>query len=322
LADFDFRTGVPWGERMSTFVEIAPAEYDANAFAGFDPSVADFEIANARALIWLSQLAYEAHRDLTIDTVSREWGFTSAVPFILEKTSLNGNFETCGLIAERADAVILAFAGTDPGIWQNLATDIDIRPDPGTDTHQGFQLAVQAAQTQIGQAVLRSQQSQKPLFITGHSLGAALAALAAQIAAAAGTPPRAVYVFGMPRTGGLRFQASYDASLGALTYRLVYGIDLVARVPPSSLGFRHVGRLLQCAAGAKFDGAQPLSQVGSDDPPFSDQLRNVFVRDVGDVLSGNILSPAGSGTFGPLFQFIPPEIRDHLQDSYWKALTP
>jgi len=307
---------------MSTFVEIAPAEYDANAFAGFDPSTAGFEIANARALIWLSQLAYEAHRELTIDAVSREWGFTSAVPFIKAKTSLNGNFETCGLIAERTGAVILAFAGTDPGIWQNLATDIAIQPDPNTDTHQGFQLAVQAAQVEIGQAVSRSQQSQKPLFITGHSLGAALAALAAQMALAADTPPRAVYVFGMPRTGGLRFQASYDASLGALTYRLVHGIDLVARVPPSSLGFRHVGRLLQCAAGAKFDGAQPLSQVGSDDPPFSDELRNVFARDVGDVLSGNILSPAGSGTFGPLFQFIPPEIRDHLQDSYWKALTP
>jgi hypothetical protein len=41
---------------MSTFVEIAPAEYDANAFAGFNPLVADFEIANARALIWLSLL--------------------------------------------------------------------------------------------------------------------------------------------------------------------------------------------------------------------------------------------------------------------------
>jgi len=306
---------------MSTFVEIAPAEYDANAFAGFDPSVAGFEIANARALIWLSQLAYEAHRDLTIDTVSREWGFTTAVPFIQEKTGLNGNFETCGLVAERADAVILAFAGTDPGIWQNLATNIDIPLDPATDTHQGFQLAVQAARMQIGQAVLRSQQSQKPLFITGHSLGAALAALAAQMASAAGTPPHAVYVFGMPRTGGLRFQAGYDASLGALTYRLVYGVDLVARVPPSSLMFHHVGRLLECVAGAKFDGAQ-LSQLPSDAPPFSEELRSLLVRNVGDVLSGNILSPAGSGTFGPLFQFIPPEIRDHLQDSYWKALTP
>ena len=80
--------------------------------------------------------------------------------------------------------------------------------------------------------------------------------------------------------------------------------------------------MLQCAAGAKFDAAQPLSQIGSDDPPFLAQFSGVFLREIGNVLSGNILSPAGPGTFGPLFRFLPPEIRDHLQDSYWKALTP
>jgi triacylglycerol lipase len=106
-----------------------------------------------------------------------------------------------------------------------------------------------------------------------------------------------------------------------VTYRLVHGIDLVARVGPSSIGFRHVGRLLQCAAGAKFDPTR-LSQPGGDEPPFSGELQNVFLRGIGNILSGNILSPEGLGTFGPLLRFIPPEIRDHLQDSYWKALTP
>ena len=47
---------------MSTFVEIAPDEYDPAAFKGFEPSAAGFDIANARALMWLSQLAYETHR--------------------------------------------------------------------------------------------------------------------------------------------------------------------------------------------------------------------------------------------------------------------
>jgi triacylglycerol lipase len=126
----------------------------------------------------------------------------------------------------------------------------------------------------------------------------------------------------MPRVGGEQFRTSYDASLGALTYRLVHGIDLVARVPPSSIGFRHVGGMLQCDAGAKCDGTRPLSPIGSDDPPFSEQLPNMFRRGVSDILSANILSPTGPGTFGPMFRFIPPEIRDHLQDSYWKALTP
>jgi triacylglycerol lipase len=307
---------------MSTFVEITPEEYDAAAFRNFKPSAAGFELANARALMWFSQLAYETHRTPTIETVSGKWDFTSVFPFIKNKTSLKGSFETCGIIGERADAVILAFAGTDPGIWQNLATDFNPLPQMGSDIHEGFRLAAAAAQPEIERAVGLCRQSGKPFFITGHSLGAALAGLAAQMAFADGMPPRAVYGYGMPRVGGVRFEASYDAQLGALTYRLVHGIDLVARVPMSSIGFRHVGRVLQCAAGAKFDAAQPLSEIGADDPQFSTELSGMFLRGVGNVLSGNILSPVGPGTFGPLFRFIPPEIRDHLQDSYWKALTP
>jgi len=34
---------------MSTFVEIAPDEYDPAAFKDFEPSAAGFKIANARA---------------------------------------------------------------------------------------------------------------------------------------------------------------------------------------------------------------------------------------------------------------------------------
>jgi triacylglycerol lipase len=272
--------------------------------------------------MWLSQLAYETHRIPTIEAVSQIWDFKSVVSFIKHKTSLKGSFETCGLIGERAGAVIMAFAGTDPGIWQNLATDFTPLPQAGSDIHEGFHLAAAAAQSEIEQAVRLSLRSQKPLFITGHSLGAALAVLAAQVALEKGLQPSAVYTFGMPRVGGERFKANYDAGLGALTYRLVHGIDLVARVPPSSVGFRHVGRVLQCDAGAKFDETKPLSPIGSDDPPFGEQLPNMFGRAVGNILSGSILSPTGPGTFGPFFRFIPPEIRDHLQDSYWKALTP
>ena len=99
-----------------------------------------------------------------------------------------------------------------------------------------------------------------------------------------------------------------------MTYRLVHGIDLVARVPMSSLGFRHVGRLLHCAAGQKFAEVQQLSQVGSDEPAFAQQFANIFLRGVNNILSGRILSEPGPGTFGPLFRFLPPEIRDHLQD--------
>ena len=306
---------------MSTFVEIAPDEYDGSAFDGFNALAGGFDIGNARALMWMAQLSYETHQPVTIQVVSGKWGFSSAIPFSKRKTELNGSFETCGIIAERPDAVILAFAGTDPVVWQNLATDFSARPTANTNTHAGFERAAGAAAPEVAQAIQISQQSHRPLFITGHSLGAALAALAAQMAVAGGLPPRAVYAFGMPRVGGSQFQASYNASLGDVTYRLVHGIDLVARVPMSSLGYRHVGRLLQCAGGAKFTATQVLSQVGSDEPAFAQQFANVFLRGINNVLSGRVLSEPGPGTFGPLFRFLPPEIRDHLQDSYYKALT-
>jgi len=275
---------------VSTFVEIAPDEYDDAAFDGFDASAGGFAIGNARALMWMAQLAYETHQPSTIQVLSGKWSFSSAIPFSKRKTGLNGTFETCGIIAERPDAVILAFAGTDPGVWQNLATDFNARPTANTDTHAGFELAAGAAAPEIAQATQISRQLQRPLFITGHSLGAALAALAAQMAAAGGSPPRAVYTFGMPRVGGSRFQARYDPSLGDVTYRLVHGVDLVARVPMSSLGFRHVGRLLHCAAGAKFAATQPLSQLGTDEPTFAQQFANIFLRGVNNILSGLSLS--------------------------------
>ena len=307
---------------MSTLVEIDPDEYDPAAFEGFSATAAGFKVANARALMWFCQLAYETHRIATVQAVYPLWGFRSVVPFIARKSSLNGSFETCGLIGERDDAVILAFAGTDPGIWQNLATDLTLLPRAGSDIHEGFRRAAAAAQSEIEAAIQLAQQTRKAFFIAGHSLGAALAALAATTALAKNSPPTAIYAFGMPRVGGEQFRAAYDPSLGALTYRLVYGLDLVARVPPSLAGFRHLGRALLCDAGAKFDEAQPLTPIGTDDPQFSQQLAKMIGRGFGNLLSGHLLSPAGPGTFGSLFRFIPPEIRDHLQDSYWKALSP
>ena len=281
----------------STFVEIDLDEYDDAAFSGFNASAGGFVIGNARALMWLAQLAYETHQPSTIQVVSGKWRFSSAIPFSKRKTGLTGSFETCGIIAERLDAVILAFAGTDPSVWQNLATDFNARPK-ANNKHAGFELAARPATPEVAQATQISRQSQKPLFITGHSLGAALAVLAAEMAVAGGLRPRAVYTFGMPRVGGSQFQASYNASLGDETYRLVHGIDLVARVPMSSLGFRHVGQMLHCAAGQKFAEIQPLSQVGSDEPAFAQQFANIFLHGVNNILSGRILSEPGPGTLG------------------------
>jgi hypothetical protein len=60
-------------------------------------------------------------------------------------------------------AIVLAFAGTDPGVWQTVATDGQVRLLPGTNTHVGFQAALNGARDVIQQAVAKSQQTDKPL---------------------------------------------------------------------------------------------------------------------------------------------------------------
>jgi hypothetical protein len=158
------------------------------------------------------------------------------------------------------------------------------------------------------------------LFVTGHSLGAALAGLAARFCESNGTRPRAVYGYGMPRAGGTRFQADYNGKLGQMTFRLVHGRDVVARVPMSGIGFRHVGRVLECESGSKLDPAR-LSPEVSDDPESAVGLAHTLVSGAEGLLSGHLLSPPGPGTFGPFFKFLPQPIRDHLQDCYYNALA-
>src|SRR5207249_44832 len=107
------------------------------------------------------------------------------------------------------------------------------------------------------------------LFIAGHSLGGALAAITAhRLVTELDAPVTAVYTFGMPRPGSPAFAGAYDQRRGMCTYRLVQGEDIVPTVAPSFLGFHHLGRYLHCDRGAKFDAAKLSPDTQSDEPLF------------------------------------------------------
>jgi hypothetical protein len=75
---------------------------------------------------------------------------------------------------------------------------------------------------------------------TGHSLGGALAALA--VAEAISGEPAACITFGAPRPGN-GAAARLVRQRAAFARRWVHGSDVVPRLPPALLGFRHAGDL-------------------------------------------------------------------------------
>jgi len=335
---------------MSDFVQFPKDVYEraGNVFEAFDPATSRFTIGNARSLMWFAQLAYEVdntgQNDTTakVQTIATSWGFERIIGFRAHKIELGTVYDTTGLIGIRSNAVVLAFAGTDAGVWETIATDARLRIDENTHTHRGFQAAADAPEVVDAVSIALSTRSEtRPLFICGHSLGAALGIIAALTAARDDRPPRAVYGYGTPRPGDRIFRDQYNASLGRVTYRLVHARDLVARVPMSFLGYRHVGRLLECGVGEKFEQTRLSQDVSSSpdaDAAFVAHMFQVGGSSVSDALTGlvtgglngesvreaisRLLQPAGHGPLTNLFKFLPPPIREHLQDQYIEALAP
>jgi hypothetical protein len=78
------------------------------------------------------------------------------------------------------------------------------------------------------------------LHVTGHSLGAAMAALAAFELVKLGYHVATQYTFGQPRVGNQAFAALFQREMGATgQYRVTHYHDPVPHVPLESMGFYH-----------------------------------------------------------------------------------
>jgi hypothetical protein len=86
--------------------------------------------------------------------------------------------------------------------------------------------------------------SARPLWLTGHSLGGALAALAAWPLERRGLEVHQVYTFGAPMFCDTAAVEGYNLRLGSRVWRYVNEADLIPALPLSGLlhnDYRHVG---------------------------------------------------------------------------------
>jgi triacylglycerol lipase len=82
------------------------------------------------------------------------------------------------------------------------------------------------------------------LWITGHSLGAALATLAvAKLRMEDDRPVNGLYTYGSPRVGDRIFARNFNQEFVA-AFRLVNNTDIVTRAPARIMLYSHVGHFL------------------------------------------------------------------------------
>jgi len=144
-----------------------------------------------------------------------------------------------GLVGFCEQSAVLAFRGTQS--IGNCLTDADTMfvsqsPYPGR-VHCGFARAVESVWPEVCR-ILGSPSRAKPLWVTGHSLGGAMATLASVRLASEGYKVRAVYTYGSPRASDRIFRDSYSLA----NYRFVNDNDLVPHLPVRWC-YKHVGKL-------------------------------------------------------------------------------
>ena len=84
----------------------------------------------------------------------------------------------------------------------------------------------------------------RPLYVTGHSLGGAVATIASAYLSQKGYRIASLYTSGQPLTGDKNFQAIIKAHLRQRYHRLVTKGDLVPQIPPPSTVSKTVSEIL------------------------------------------------------------------------------
>jgi hypothetical protein len=152
--------------------------------------------------------------------------------------------DTQAFLVSNDEYAVLAFRGTEPTKGRDISTDaraFKVSVIEGR-VHGGFLGGYNSVRENILKAL--KQVLGLPIYITGHSLGAALATVATnhlEGEVLEGIPLRdqiaACYTFGSPRVGNNQFDREFKSAI----YRVVNTTDIVTVVPLLLMGYTHIG---------------------------------------------------------------------------------
>jgi hypothetical protein len=261
--------------------------FDGRESVRFDPGARSVTRANAW---WLAEAALLSYWDPGEATA--RFGAAGLSAEIVDHGG------TQAYVAAMPGAVIVTFRGTEPDQLVDSLADARIALVPWTHgaVHAGFRDALERVWTPLVEK-LTPLAGSRAVWFSGHSLGAALATLAAdRFPATAG-----VCTLGSPRVGDRRFAAAFDHRFGDRAARYVNDTDIVTHLPtPLPLPYQHVGRLRQIT---------PEGRITGQTPPLAHFVSDIFgnVGSIQDVVHG-----LGTGAM----QRAPDFLLDHMPRAY------
>ena len=218
LGQFSLKKSFSPMARMGFFVseDLVPFVNDATNFC----------FNNAWWMADHARLSY-LKKKKRITKILNENGYTD-VKFIWNKKSGAKVY-----IAWNSEHAAVVFTGTelDEGS-QDFWTDLNFWPGrsgQGGVVHKGFKKAFDSIWDKL--EIVLNDISDRPIWITGHSLGGAFA-----IHAASRFKANGCYTFGTPRVGSKKF----NNTILTPVYRVAKNNDIITRLPPPPI-YRHPG---------------------------------------------------------------------------------
>lgn len=177
-------------------------------------------------------------------------GFTEITPLAAGSLS--------GYVVSADDVTVIAFCGTDNAADWLINLELTAMTTPQGHLHQGFLQAYKSLKPQIMKVL--AERDPQHLWITGHSLGGALALVCAyDLVAYRKRSIDGLMTFGQPMVADQKLAGYLDTLLLGRYAHYVNGADIVPRVPPR---YAHCGSLVWFTDG-EIRRSKPKGQVSA-----------------------------------------------------------
>ena len=169
---------------------------------------------------------------------------------------------------------VIACRGTEANEWNDIQADanaLTALAETVGKVHRGFKREVDDLWPYLEDALTNNK---KTLWFTGHSLGGAMATISAGrcLLSHIRSEPAGLYTYGSPRVG----DKQYVNYTNIPHYRWVNNNDIVARVPPFWLGYRHSGQEMYLDRNGNLRDIKGWRRVSDRIQGFYQEMIRVF----------------------------------------------